>query len=109
MIRRQHVAINEHAEYIRGSGCVVVGRVVVELTVREEELFELLLRLPRVSLRWTDIAREMAVSDDSVRHYVKGLRLKLGTRAVKTHHGLGVSLQPQFVGTAHFRLMRKAG
>lgn len=105
-VRRQRVAINEHAAYVRGSGCVMLGSVVVELTVREEELLELLLKLPRVSVRWDDIEREMAASRTTIRQYMKGLRLKLGARSVKTHHNVGVSLQPQFVGTARFKLRR---
>lgn len=106
-VRRQRVAINENAVYIRGSGCVMLGSVVVELTVREEELLELLLKLPRVSVRWDDIEREMAASRVTIRQYIKGLRLKLGARSVKTHHNVGISLQPQFVGTAYVRMLRR--
>lgn len=106
MIRRQTIAINEHAAYVRDTGCVVVDGVVVELTVREEELFELLLTRPKVTLKWAHACASMGVAEDSVRHYVKGLRWKLGTRAVRSHHGVGISLQPQFVGSARFRLVR---
>jgi len=100
----KRIRLNEHAEYLVGTGCVRVAGAVIELTVAEEELFELLLRTPKVTASWIVIEQEMARAMQTNRHLVKGLRDKLGARAIKTHHAKGISLQPQFVGAARFRL-----
>lgn len=107
MKRPRRVALNEHAEYLVGTGCVRVAGAVIELTVAEEELFELLLRTPKVTAPWAVMEAETARSNQTLRAQVKGLRTKLGTRAIRTHHGKGVSLQPQFVGAARFALVRR--
>lgn len=104
MKRPRRVALNEHAEYLVGTGCVRVAGAVIELTVAEEEMFELLLRTPKVTVPWATIEYETARSNLTLRHLMRGLRDKLGARAVKTHTGKGISLQPQFVGTARFAL-----
>lgn len=108
--------INEHAVYLTGTGCIRVDSAVIELTVAEEELFELLLRTPKVTVPWAKLEYETARSNLTIRHLMRGLRDKLGARSVKTHTGKGISLQPQFVGTARFALsyhpatlMRRAG
>lgn len=104
------VRLNAQATYIRHSGCIrLASGAVLELTVREEELFELLLKRPKVTCRWDEIERHMAASPGVIRHYTAGLRRKLGSRAIRTHVGIGLSLQPQFVATAHFRLAAARG
>lgn len=79
---------------------------VVELTVAEEELFELLLGTPKITVPWQRMEYELARSNLTLRHLIRGLRDKLGSRSVKTHTGMGVSLQPQFVGSARFALSK---
>ena len=76
----------------------------MELTVAEEELFELLLRTPKITVPWARIGYELARSDMTIRHLMRGIRDKLGSRSVRTHTGLGVSLQPHFVGSTRFAL-----
>lgn len=111
MKRPQRVRLNDYAVYVRGTGGVVIGDAVVVLSVVEEELFELLLRSPRVPAAWAAIEEETGCARQTVRAHLKGLRTKLGARAVKTHHGRGLSLQPQFVGAERVRLaaVRKVG
>lgn len=104
--RPQSVKINDSATYIRGTGCVKADNRVIELTVAEEEVFELLLRTPKVTVPWDQIERETMRTNLTLRHLTRGLRDKLGARAVKTHTGKGISLQPQFVGTVRFALIR---
>lgn len=106
MKRPRAVRLNEHAVYYRGTGCVRVGGAVIELTVREEDLFELLLATPKVTVPWTRITAELGAAEQATRHCLKGLRDKLGTRAVRTHTALGLSLQPQWVGTQRFAIIR---
>jgi DNA-binding response OmpR family regulator len=106
--RPRRVRLNEHAEYFVGTGCVRVGVAVIELTVAEEELLELLLATPKVTVPWPRILAETARSDQTIRHLMRGLRDKLGTRAIKTHAGKGISIQTQFVGAARFALVRSA-
>lgn len=103
--------INEHAVYHVGTGCVAIDGAVVELTVREEELFELLLRTPKVTVPWGVIAEETCMAQVTIRTHLRAIRTKLGTRVIRTHYNKGVSLQPQFVGTALVRLqaVRRAG
>jgi DNA-binding response OmpR family regulator len=96
--------LNERAEYLVGTGCVRIGQAVIELTVAEEELFELLLRTPKITVRYGRLEEELARSKSNILQLMKGLRLKLGTRAIRTHVGLGISVQPHYVGTASFRL-----
>ena len=98
--------LNEHAVYLTGTGCVRVGTAVIELTVAEEELFELLLKTPKVTVPWPKLEYQTARSNMGLRQCMRGLRDKLGVRAIRTHVGKGVSLQPQFVGTARFALIR---
>ena len=101
--------LNSWAFYFEGTGCVKFGNgAVVELTVAEEELFELLLRTPKITVPWDRMTYELARSEQTVRHLMRGLRDKLGTRAVRTHTGRGISLQPHFVGTARFALATQA-
>lgn len=102
--KRHTVHLNDHAVYYVGTGCVRIGDAVVEMTVTEEDLFELLLRTPKVTVPWAVIERETCRANETTRHAMKGLRDKLGSRALKAHHGRGVSLQPQFVGAARYRL-----
>lgn len=106
MKRPRAVRLNEHAVYYRGTGCVRVGGAVVELAVGEEELFEMLLRLPKVTVRYGVLLEEMGLSESSLRHLMKMLRDKLGSRSIRTHVGLGISLQPQFVGSQRFAIIR---
>lgn len=107
MKRPRGVRINSHAVYLLGTGCIKFANgAVVELTVAEEELFELLLRMPKVTVPWQRAEYELARSNLTLRHLVRGLRDKLGSRSVKTHTGIGISLQPQFVGSARFALSR---
>lgn len=107
MKRPRRIPLNEHAVYFEGTGCVRIGCAVVELTVAEEELFELLLATPRVTWPWARMIDETARSEQTLRHLMRGLRDKLGSRAIRTHTGRGISLQPQFVGTARFALARQ--
>lgn len=102
--RPQAVKINDSATYIRGTGCIKIDNRVIELTVAEEEVFEILLRTPKVTVPWAKLETETARTNLTLRHLMRGLRDKLGARAVKTHTGKGISLQPQFVGTARFAL-----
>lgn len=97
--------MNEHAVYFVGTGCVQLERAVVELTVAEEEMFELLLQTPKVTVPWRTIEGETNRANDTIRTMMRGLRDKLGTRAIRTHFGKGVSLQPQFVGAERFALI----
>lgn len=107
MKRPRRIRINEHAVYLSGTGCVKLATgAVVELTVAEEELFELLLGTPKITVPWHRAEYELARSNLTLRHLVRGLRDKLGSRSVKTHTGVGISLQPQFVGSARFALSR---
>lgn len=108
MKRPPRVRLNEHAVYFRGTGCIDVAGAVIELTVAEEELFELLLRTPKVTVPWAVMEEETARAQQTIRHLLKGLRNKVGTRAIRTHTGKGLSLQPQFVGAARFALRRVA-
>lgn len=103
--------LNEHAVYHVGTGCVEIAGAVIELTVAEEELFERLLKTPKVTVPWAVIEREMCRANQTLRHQLRGLRDKLGTHAIKTHTGKGISLQPQFVGAARFQLrsVRRVG
>ena len=56
------------ARFYPGTGCVVLDDGnVVQLTVREEELFELLVAPPRVTCSWDTLCREMAMSAQSVK------------------------------------------
>ena len=71
------------ARFFPGSGCVVFDdEAIVELTVREEELFELLLRMPRVTRPWATLCEEMAMSEDSIKQLASGIRAKLGPTAI---------------------------
>lgn len=105
MRRPRALRLNDHAQYFRGTGCIrLANGAVIELTVAEEELFELLLQTPKVTVPWARITYELARSEQTVRHLMRGLRDKLGTRAIRTHFGLGISVQPHFIGTARFAL-----
>lgn len=101
--------LNDHTVYFTGTGCVRIAGAVIELTVAEEELFELLLKTPKVTVPWARIEDSTARSNMTLRHLTKGLRDKLGARAIKTHTGKGISLQPQFVGAARMRLQAVRG
>lgn len=104
MRRPRRIRLNSAAEYLVDTGCVRVGEAVIELTVAEEELLELLLRDPKVTVSWRRLEAELVRSNESIRAIVRGLRDKLGARAIRTHVGKGLSVQPQFVGTARFAL-----
>ncbi len=105
MKRPRSRQLNSWASYFEGTGCVKFGNgAVIELTVAEEELFELLLQTPKITVPWERITFELARSEQTVRHLMRGLRDKLGSRAIRTHTARGVSLQPHFVGTARFTL-----
>lgn len=101
--------LNNWAAYFEGTGCVKFGNgAVIELTVAEEELFELLLCTPKITVPWDRITYELARSEQTTRHLMRGLRHKLGSRAIRTHTGRGISLQPHFIGTARFALAQPA-
>ena len=101
--------LNQWAAYFEGTGCVKFANgAVVELTVAEEELFELLLQTPKITVPWERLTFELARSEQTLRHLMRGLRDKLGSRAIRTHTARGISLQPHFVGTARFKLMHHA-
>lgn len=86
------------ARFFPGSGCVVFDDdAVVELTVREEELFELLLRAPRVTRPWATLCDEMAMSEDSIKQLASGIRSKLGPASILAHKGLGYRINPKGV------------
>ncbi|HXU23265.1 MAG TPA: hypothetical protein VN697_04475 [Tepidiformaceae bacterium] len=86
------------ARFFPGSGCVVFeDEAIVELTVREEELFELLLRAPRVTRPWGTLCEEMAMSEDSIKQLASGIRAKLGPTAILAHKGLGYRINPKGV------------
>lgn len=105
MKRSKTRQLNHWACYFEGTGCVKFSNgAVVELTVSEEELFELLLRTPKITVPWDRMTYELARSEQMIRHLTRGLRDKLGSRAIRTHTGRGISLQPHFVGTARFAL-----
>jgi DNA-binding response OmpR family regulator len=102
------VHLNPLAVYFRGTGCVrFANGAVVELTVAEEELFELLLGTPKITVPWDRMEYELARSSQTIRHLIRGLRDKLGSRSIRTHTGRGTSLQPQFIGGARFALARQ--
>lgn len=109
MKRPRRVRLNDRAEYLVGTGCIRVGSAVIELTVAEEELFELLLKTPKVTVPWGVLEEETARSNVTLRRCLGELRDKLGSRAIRTHTGKGLSLQPQFVGTSRFTLHHSAG
>lgn len=104
MRKPRSVQLNEHAVYYEGTGCVRIANAVIELTVAEEELFELLLKTQKVTIPWAVLEFELARSQQTIRHLMRGLRDKFGSRAIRTHTGRGISLQPQFVGSARVRL-----
>ena len=81
---------------------------MVELTVAEEELLELLIKTPKITVPWSRSTYELARSEQTIRHLMRGLRDKLGSHAIRTHTGRGISLQPQFVGGARFALNARA-
>ncbi|MGH2633595.1 MAG: hypothetical protein ACRDG3_09315 [Tepidiformaceae bacterium] len=86
------------ARFFPGSGCVVFDdEAIVELTVREEELFELLLQPPRVTRPWATLCEEMAMSEDSIKQLASGIRAKLGPTAILAHKGLGYRINPKGV------------
>jgi hypothetical protein len=104
----QKVRLNQFSIYYRGTGCVrFANGAVVELTVAEEELLELLLATPKITVPWTRLEYEMARSNQTIRHVVSRLRDKLGSRSIRTHFGRGASVQPHFIGTARFALSRE--
>lgn len=104
---RRRRQLNQWAAYYEGTGCVKFGNgAVVEMTVAEEELFELLLQTPKITVPWERITYELARTEQTVRHLMRGLRDKLGSRAIRTHTARGVSLQPHFIGTARYALVR---
>ena len=108
MKRPRKRQLNSWASYFEGTGCVKLGNgAVIELTVAEEELFELLLRTPKITVPWDRITYELARSQQTTRHLMKGLRNKLGSRAIRTHNGHGISVQPHFIGTSRFALSQK--
>jgi DNA-binding response OmpR family regulator len=99
--------LNHWAAFFEGTGCVKFANgAVVELTVAEEELLELLLRTPKITVSWDRLTYETARSEQTIRHLMRGLRDKLGSRAIRTHTGRGISVQPHFVGTARFALTK---
>jgi hypothetical protein len=99
------IRLNAWATYLSGTGCVKLANGgIIELTVAEEELLELLLRTPKVTVRWTWLEYELARSKLTIRHLMRTVRDKLGSRAIRTHTGIGVSIQPQFVGTRRYAL-----
>ena len=105
MKRPRSRQLNHWAAFVEGTGCIKFGNgAVVELTVAEEELLELLLQTPKITVSWERLTYELARSDQTIRHLMRGLRDKLGSRAIRTHTGRGISLQPHFVGTARFAL-----
>lgn len=107
MRKPRTVHLNDQAAYVTGTGCVRLGNGgVIELTVAEEELLELLMQTPKITVPWHRIEYELARSNLTIRHLMRGLRDKLGSRSIRTHTGVGVSLQPHFVGTARFALNR---
>ena len=82
--------------YYAGSGCVVFNdESVVTLTVREEELFDLLRKPPFVTVSYAEIMEAMAMTEDSIKHLVVGLRRKLGPTSVLPHKGIGYRLNPR--------------
>ena len=82
--------------YFPGSGCVVFGdESVVTLTVREEELFDLLRKPPFVTVSYAEIMESMAMTEDSVKHMAVGIRKKLGPASVLPHKGIGYRLNPR--------------
>lgn len=86
------------ARYFAGTGCVVFeDDAVVELTVREEELFELLLQPPRVTRPWATLCEEMAMTEDSIKQLASGIRSKLGPASILAHKGLGYRINPRGV------------
>lgn len=99
--------INDRCTLHEGTGCIVFGDSVVELTVREEELLELLLETPRITVRHDLIVARMVVSRATVDAFVKTLRVKLGRQAIRTHHRRGYSVQPQFVLAPSMRVVRR--
>lgn len=107
-MKPRRIRLNEHAVYYIGTGCVSLDDAVIELSVSEEELFELLLRTPKVTVPWATLEAEMAKSRQTLLHHVMSLRAKLGARAIRTHWHKGLSLQPQFVGAAQ-RVVRWHG
>jgi len=82
--------------YYPGTGCVAFNDdSVVTLTVREEELFDLLRRPPFVTVPWATLSSEMAMTVDSVKQLASGIREKLGPTSIMTHKGIGYRLNPR--------------
>lgn len=105
MRRPRSIRLNDSARYFEGTGCLrFANGAVIELTVAEEELLELLLKTPKVTVPWARLEHELARTDQTIRHLMRGLRDKLGTRAIRTHVGIGVSVQPHFIGTSRYAL-----
>ena len=106
--RPRAVQVNQFVRYFPGTGCLrLENGAVIELTVAEEELFELLLETPKIDVPWGRLSYEMARSEQTIRHLMRGLRDKFGTRAIRTHVGRGISVQPQLVGTHRFALANR--
>lgn len=100
--------LNDQAAYLVDTGCVAFSDgAVIELTVAEEELLEALLRTPKVTVPYARLREELERSDQTIRHLLRGLRDKLGSKAIRTHTARGLSLQPQYVGAARFALARR--
>jgi hypothetical protein len=107
-VRPKKRRLSDYATYFTGTGCIqFADGGVVELTVAEEELFELLLQTPKVTVPWPTLEQSMAKANNTIRTMMRSLRDKLGARAIRTHFGKGVSLQPHFVGSTRFALTRQ--
>lgn len=98
--RPRRIPINDRATYHVGTGCIALADgSVIELSVTEEAVFELMLRTPKITVTWERAQYEAGISRDTLTQIIKGIRVKLGRNSVRTHHARGCSLQPQFVAT----------
>ncbi len=82
--------------YFPGTGCVVFNDdSVVTLTVREEELFDLLRRPPFVTVSYAELMEAMALTQISVKRLASDLRAKLGPASILYHRSIGYRLNPR--------------
>ena len=90
--------------YFPGSGCVVFeDGAVVDLTVREEELFDLLRQPPYVAVPFSVLCESMAMSADSIKQLASGIRLKLGPTSIMASRGRGYRLNPAGIVRVEWR------
>ena len=82
--------------YYAGTGCACFDDdQVIQLTVAEEELWDMLRRPPFVTVPMSLICDAMALSSDSVKQLISGIRGKLGPASIVSHRNKGYRINPR--------------